>query len=206
MKKTIICSIPMKNKETIKKQNYVSSDKSLSVADREVKYAISSLLENNLNKNEKIKVILLAKSDGQDFYKENIAECMAEILTANKVGAQIEFSVIETEFLQEQNIHEEVLSKLIDEIDIKSHIMADITFGSKDLPILIFTALNFAEKFLECEIDNIIYTKATFVDGEVKNVELCDMIPLYYLNSLTNTVKGSDPEKAKEVFKSLLSF
>ena len=87
----------------------------------------------------------------------------------------------------------------------KAHVIADITYGPKDLPIVLFTAMNFAEKFLDCEIDNIVYGQATFVDGNAVNTKICDMIPLYYLNSVANTVQCSSPDKAKQLLKSLLS-
>ena len=65
--------------------------------------------------------------------------------------------------------------------------------------------MNFGEKFFDCEIDNIVYGQATFVDGNVVNTKICDMIPLYYLNSVANMVQCSDPIKAKQMLKSLLS-
>ena len=99
----------------------------------------------------------------------------------------------------------QLMGKIVDEIDNGSHIIVDITYGPKDLPIIIFTALGFAEKFLECEVDAIIYGQASFVDGHVVNTKICDMSPLYYLSSVTNTIKCDEPEKARKALKSLLS-
>lgn len=206
MKKIIICSVPMKSKESILKTKLTTMDKSLNISDRSVRYAVSALLDKNIEKDDEIKVILLAKRDGQKQYEENIKDCIAEISTSNTKSAKLNFIVIETDFSQEKNVHEEVLSKIIEEINEDAQVIADITYGPKDLPILIFTALNFAEKFLRCEIKNIIYTQANFIENKIVKTSLCDMIPLYYLNSLTNTVTGTNPQKAKEVFKSLLTF
>lgn len=63
------------------------------------------------------------------------------------------------------------MGRIIDEIDDESHIIADITYGLKDLPIIIFSALGFAERFLGCEIDAIIYGQANFVSGHVVNTK-----------------------------------
>ena len=49
------------------------------------------------------------------------------------------------------------MGSIVDELEIGARVLVDTTYGPKDLPIVIFTALNFAEKFLECQIDNIIY-------------------------------------------------
>ena len=64
---------------------------------------------------------------------------------------------------------------------------------------------NFAEKFLGCDIDNIIYGQANFVDGKPVNTKIWDMVPLFYLNTVTNTIHCDTPEKARKTLKSLLS-
>ena len=97
------------------------------------------------------------------------------------------------------------MSKIVDEIEDNSHIICDTTYGPKDLPIVLFSVLNFAEKYLKCDIDNILYGQATFVDGKPTDTKLCDMSPLYYLNSVTNTIRCDDPNKAREMLKNLLS-
>ena len=97
------------------------------------------------------------------------------------------------------------MAKIIDAIDVDTHIIADITYGSKDMPIVLFSAMGFAEKFLRCEIDNIIYGQANFENGKVVNTKICDMIPLYYINSVTDTIHCDEPEKAKQMLKTLLS-
>ena len=97
------------------------------------------------------------------------------------------------------------MGRLIEEIETGAHILVDITYGPKDLPIVIFSALNFAEKFLKCEIDNIVYGQAAFEGDKVVGSVICDMIPLYCLSSVTNTIKCEDPLKARQMLKSLLS-
>lgn len=97
------------------------------------------------------------------------------------------------------------MGSIVDELEIGARILVDTTYGPKDLPIVIFTALNFAEKFFECQIDNIIYGKAEFVNGKAVDTKMCDMVPLYYLGSITNSIHCVEPGKAKSMLKSLLS-
>ena len=94
---------------------------------------------------------------------------------------------------------------IVNELEDNAHITADITYGPKDLPIVLFTALNFAEKYFNCDIDNIVYGQAHFVDGKPTKTTICDMVPLYYLNSVANSVQCDSSEKAKEALKTLLS-
>ena len=184
---------------------YKSSDLSLPTIDTPVYYPVNAFLGKTLKKDDDIKIVLVVKKDSQNQGKKNAAKFVEELLNVNKVGAKIDYKIIETEFSEEQSVHEFLMSKIVDEIEDNSHIICDTTYGPKDLPIVLFSALNFAEKYLKCDIDNILYGQATFVDGKPTDTKLCDMSPLYYLNSVTNTIRCDDPNKAREMLKNLLS-
>ena len=203
MKKIIICNIPMR--EYVANTVYLSEDRSLPVSDKPYRYPINSLLSQIVKAEDELKIILLIKKDRNLFYEKNTADYKHEIeeICAN-TGARGEIVLIDTVFSQDKEKHEQLMGKLIDEIDIDSHIMADITYGPKDLPIVIFSALSFAEKFLKCEIDNIVYGQADFKNDKIVGSIICDMIPLYCLSSVTNTIKCDDPQKARQMLKSLL--
>ena len=203
MKKLIICNIPMR--EHVANTVYTSDDMSLPVSEKPYRYPINSLLSQTTNADDELKIILLIKKDGNTFYEKNTADYKQEIdeICAN-TGAKAELISIDTAFSQEKENHEQLMGRLVDEIDTGAHIMADVTYGPKDLPIVIFSALNFAEKFLRCEIDNIVYGQATFKDDRVVGSAICDMIPLYCLSSVTNTIKCDESEKARQMLKSLL--
>lgn len=204
MKKTIICSVPMK--ERVDFARYISDDKSLSVSDRKVRYPINAFLEKTLTRDDDLKVLLLVKKDRYEHYKKNAQNFCDELSQIDEgIGAKIEYSILDTDFEEIKSIHEELMGMIVDEIEIGTHILADVTYGPKDLLIVLFTALNFAEKFLDCAIDNIVYGQASFVDGNPVDTKICDMIPLYCLGSVTNTIHCSDPEKAKAMLKKLLS-
>ena len=204
MKKTIICGIPMK--KVVDQVVYRSDDKSIPSADRAVRYPVNAFLEETLKPSDELKIILLVKQDPHGSNEHNIGLFKEELANANaSIGAKVSYSVIDTDFSQSKSVHEHLMGRLVDEFDIGAHVIVDTTYGPKDLPIVIFTSLNFAEKFLKCEIDNIIYGQASFVDGHAVDTKLCDMIPLYYLGSITNTIHCIEPEKAKSMLKALLS-
>ena len=204
MKKIIICNIPMR--EYVANTVYASDDMSLPVSDKPYRYPINSLLSQTVAEDDELKIILLIKKDGNPFSEKNTADYKQEIDEICKnTGAKASFINIDTAFSQEKENHEQLMGKLVDEIDTNAHIVADITYGPKDLPIVIFSALNFAEKFLKCEIDNIVYGQATFKDDRVVGSVICDMIPLYCLSSVTNMIKCDESEKARQMLKSLLA-
>ena len=99
----------------------------------------------------------------------------------------------------------------IDNFDIKvqkteAEIYADITFGPKSLPLLIFSVIQFGEKFFDCSIGNIIYLKAEFKNNVlVEGTQLvCDYTPMYLLNSMINTFKEEIGENAINTFEKIL--
>lgn len=203
MKKIIICNIPMR--EYIANTVYSSDDSSLPVSDKPYRYPINSLLSQTVKVEDELKIILLIKKDENTYYEKNTADYKQEIEEiCRTTGAKADFVLIDTAFSQEKENHEKLMKRLVDEVDTGAHIMVDITYGPKDLPIVIFSALNFAEKFLKCEIDNIVYGQAAFKDDKVVGSTICDMIPLYCLSSVTNTIKCDEPEKARQMLGSLL--
>lgn len=204
MKKVIICNIPMR--EYVAKTVYTSNDLSLPVSEKAFRYPILSFLTQTVIAGDELKVLLIIKKDGNEFYKKNTEDFkteMSEVL--NTTGAKAEYVIIDTVFSQDKETYEQLMVSLANEIDVGSHILADITYGPKDLPIVIFSALVFAENFLRCEIENIIYGQAEFANNKVVGTAICDMSPLYYLSSVSNTIKCDDPEKAKQMLKSLLT-
>lgn len=204
MKKTIICGIPMK--KVIDEVVYRSDDKSIPSADRAVRYPINAFLEETLKPSDELKIILLVKQNSYGSHEQNIGLFKEEFANANtNIGAKVSYTIIDTDFSQSKSVHEHLMGQLVEEFEIGAHVIVDTTYGPKDLPVVIFTALNFAEKFLKCEIDNIIYGQASFADGHAVDTKLCDMIPLYYLGSITNTIHCVEPEKAKSMLKTLLS-
>lgn len=204
MKKIIICGIPMK--ENLDQVVYTSDDKSLPASDKAVRYPISAFLENAMQATDELKVLLLVKKDKYGYHERNVEFFKQELAEVNVgIGARISYSIIDTDFSQAKAIHEQLMSEIVDELDIGSHILVDATYGPKDLPIVIFTSLNFAEKFLDCKIDNIIYGQASFEDGHATDAKLCDMIPLYCLGSITNTIHSVESKNAKSMLKKLLS-
>lgn len=204
LKKVIICNVPMR--EYVAKTVYTSNDLSLPVSKQAFRYPVLSFLSQTLTSGDELKVFLLVKKDGNEFYEkntENFRSEMSDVLSFT--GASAEYVIIDTAFSQDKETHEQLMVSLAEAIDVDSHIIADITYGPKDLPIVIFSVLTFAENFLHCEIENIIYGQVEFANNIVVGSKICDMSPLYYMSSVSNTIKCDDPVKAKQILKSLLT-
>ena len=136
MKKTVICNISMK--ENLDQVIYSSTDRSLPVSDRKVSYPICAFLEKTMTSEDELDAILLVKKDKNDHYKKNIERFREELEAVNeKIDADISYTIIDSEFEEHQTVHEQLMKEIVAHISDKSHILADITYGPKDLPIVL---------------------------------------------------------------------
>ena len=203
MKTVILCHIPMKPQ--VASTVYAPGDTGLTVSPTPVRYPISAAFAGLFTKDDDLTVIRLVKKDAHGHYEENAKLLEQELREANAaVGAALHFSTISTDFVQTRQVHSALLGAIIDAIPDGARIISDITYGPKDLPIVVFAALGFAERSLGCRVQQILYGQADFQDGRVVSTQLCDMSPLYTLSAVAATVCGDEPTRARKTLKALM--
>jgi hypothetical protein len=159
--------------------------------DGEVLFPINAVLAKTLKKGEKGTVVFLATSGGSDNHSaENREKFQMELDAINKeIGAHLNYETIEVPFEPQKELIERLISSLVSKFGEKAQIIADITFGMKPLPMVLFCALNFAEKFYSATVQNIVYGKVEFSGGKTFNPMIYDLTPLYYLNKLIGSME-----------------
>lgn len=206
MKRIIFSTLPMR-KELIK-LNYKVDGNSTIEYDGEVVFPVNSVLARTLKREDNVKVVLLSKLDAEGNSAVNAGMFQKELNEINAdIGANIEYITITTPFVETRDVHEKLMREMIGKLEQDAEIIADITYGPKPVPIVMFAVMNFAEKFFNCEIKNIVYGKVDFVAGKKvpENPVLFDITPLYYLNSITNTMEYNSAEEAVKALDILLS-
>ena len=208
----VFSDIPMKKK--LYAFRYRSSGNAEIDYDKEVVFPVNCVLAKTMKKGERVKVVLLAKEDVEGNTPVNVNEFVKELDAINAdIGAEIEYVPLVTPFKETGDVHENLFREIVGQLENGAQIVADVTYGPKPLPIILFAALNFAEKFFNAEIKNIVYGKVNFVDdgqGEGNTVpvnpELFDLTHLYYLNGVTNAMEYGSSEEALEALDRLLKF
>ena len=209
--KIVFCDIPMK-KELDRHAYKVNGNKTIEY-DGEVFVPVNSVLAKTMKQGERVKVVILSKNDVEGNSKVNVEKFQEELNGINAgIGAQIEYVTLASDFTETRSVHENLFRQMVAELEEDAEIIADITYGPKPLPIIIFSVMNFAEKYFDADIKNIIYGKVDFVDdgsgtGKTKtsNPEIYDLTPLYYLNGITNAMEYRDSEEAVKALDTLLS-
>jgi hypothetical protein len=166
-----------------------------------VLFPINAVLAKTLKAGEKGTVVFLSTSGGSDNHSaENIEKFQAELDAINKeIGAILSYETIEVPFEPQKEVFEQLISSLVSKFGQKSQIIADITFGMKPLPMILFCALNFAEKFYSATVENIVYGKVEFSGGKTFNPMIYDLTPLYYLNKLIGSMECKTTTAAVEM-------
>lgn len=206
MKKIVFSNLPMT--ERFKLHYPVDGNKSIEY-DGEVTFPVIAVLARTLAKGDDVKVVLLSKESENGTGEEYSALFQSELNEINRsIGANIEYVIIPTPFVETREIHEKLFCSMVDKLEDDAEIIGDITYGPKPLPIIMFSVMNFAERFFHAEIKNIIYGKVEFIKGErePKNPMIFDLTPLYYLNALTNAMEFSSSAEAVKALKDIIDF
>lgn len=203
MKKIVFVDIPMQRKN---KMNYCGMGNVKSSYDKEVLYPVNAVLAQKTLAGEELKIVLLETKNNEDSHdeqtKENARIFEEEIKAALAgKGAKVEVIHLDSDFDESKENHEVRFRKMLDVLEEKCELYADITFGPRLLPMLLLCVFNFAERFFDCRVKGMFYGKTLHdLDDNMKLSAgaLYDVSPLYYLNNLTNSMQASSGEDAKE--------
>ena len=170
MKKIIFTNLVMQEPFLCKYE--VDNSKELEY-EHKVFFPINAILAKTLNKCDDVKVVIIKRDNIANNNEKNEKLLKDELNKINeKIGANITYKTLNYEYVEKISIHEKIIKDLIDEIEENAHILADITYGPKPQMISIFTALRFAEKFFNCEVDSIIYGKTELQASDVVATDL----------------------------------
>jgi len=205
MKKIVLCNVMMK--ERLDAFCYNVSGNSTIEYDGKVIFPINSILARTLKKDDDVKIILLKKEDIEGNSDRNTIEYKNELDRINSnLGAKIEYKILSAPHDESREVQEKLFKEILGEFVEGAAVYADITYGTKSLPIIVFSALSFAERFFKADIKNIVYGKVDFdKDNKPCNPELFDMSALFYLNSIVNTVECADGNSAMKMLDAILS-
>lgn len=210
MKKIIFVDIPMYKKSPL---NYYNTGNVKSKYNKEILYPINAVLSTELREDDVVKVVLLKTHTGDEGLDEQtkhnariFEDELDEIIRGKHI--KVEYVSLISDFDESKENHEIRFRNILSHLEEEGELFADITFGPKMLPMTVFCVFNFAERFFNCRIREIVYGKAMhdIETNKAHSGELFDVSPMYHLNNLTNSMEASDGKsalKALDLFFSL---
>ncbi len=166
-------------------------------------YPITVVMENRLNKGEEATVIsIIAHSDGEVNQSEkNYALFKQQVGELEKTkGVKINYVEISMGDRPTSASHRELLNALQEQLHDGDEVFADITYGFKSNPIVIFAALSQAYQLKdEIDIKEIIYGNL-YNGKETKTPEILEITSLFYMNALAGTVGNLKNDDGKKFF------
>ena len=179
--KIVYSNLPMKKE--LNAFRYRSEGNCLIEYDEEVIFPVNAVLAKSMAKGEKVKVVLLSKIDKEGNSAVNAGIFQQELNCINlSIGADIEYITLTTPFAETREVHEKLLRDMVGMLEKGAEVIADITYGPKSLPIIVFAVLNFAEKFFGVTIKSIVYGKVNFVGARRSHIGRYDAALLFELS------------------------
>ena len=198
--KLIITTVPMK--KDISRLHYPVVGNSVIEYNKKVFFPVNAVLAKTMQKGERGKILFLSTSGGEENYsKDNIKKFKDELVKINSgIEADLSWETIDIPFNPQNEVFERLISGIISKVEKGCQIIADITYGIKPLPMILFCALQFAEKFCNAAISNIVYGKAEFNrQNKPENPGLYDIASLFYLNKLICAMECESGETASKI-------
>ena len=203
MKKIVFVTLPLRG--GMEKRRYPVDGNALIETKEAVYFAVNSALSHKMAADDEIKVILLETKGGENAGKENAGLFIDELNAFNTAGAKIHAETLPVAFDPSKTNFQFVFKALIKELENGAEIYADVTYGPKPLSFLLFSVFQFAEKFFDCSIGNIVYSKVEFKEGKIIDGSemIYDITPLYLMNSFTNMIEAPDGGRAIHAVEAL---
>ena len=203
MEKIIYLNLPFQN--TPQKVSYTAIGNKTIQYDKEIHFPINALLANKLKNGDNVKIVILEKESEKTLENEILFK--DELNEINKdIGANIEYRVIKTEFNESYQVESTLLYDSVKELSKDCEIYADISYGPKTLPFIIFYTIKFAQKVYNAQLKMVIYGKVDFKpnSSEVTNAQIFDETPFFSLDNILNVIDEQSPKNALEIFKLMI--
>lgn len=171
-----------------------------------VSFPVISLLAKNLKKDDAVKIVMIVNKNETADRNSNIFEKEIELINAH-IGAKIVYEKIELDFVEDVINQQKRYRQIIGTFELGAEIYADITYGQKALPLVLFMALHFGEMYFDIDIKIIMYGKVEFKSNQIvkDSAEIFDLTSLFYLERVTESMNPADEKQALQQLDSLLS-
>lgn len=210
MKKFITTIPPMQRPWNLKNGVYTTVNNERLCCDFKTCFPVLPLIKGYSEGNEEIEIIAIF-ADDPDRCRDK--ETDLDISRANydrfkyhlsKYLSDINYKINEITIKYDETVeaHLNTFTKIIEQIDEGDTVFADITFGTKPLPIIEIMALNYALRIKkDVQVECLSYGGFNFNTGEMG---VFDVTSLLYMDEIINNMAKMNVENPIEMIKDIL--
>ena len=194
--------IPLQEPLSLTSSVYECGDNISLKNDLETSFPILIPIYNDVMEGEKISVVQINIDDGPNLI-ENAAKFKLELeQIQQKKKFDFEIRTIDINFTETIDNQINLFTEILNSVNENDEITADITYGTKAIPIIMINALECISKTIKnTSINRIVYGLKNFKTHEK---QIFDVSALFFLNSaLDSLIKANIPIN-KELIKSML--
>ncbi len=196
-----IMTIPMQAPANLHKIKYNSMGGKELESEYKTCYPVFTALDNVVAVGEKVKLTLIVVD--HDNARSSLTSFLDELKDfAGTRSFTYEIQKLETPFDESTDTHLELFGKIIDSIAPGDEITADMTYGSKPMPMIISMALSYAKNNISgTDIQRIIYGRYDFVHNKAY---VHDVTALFYMNSVVEKLGHTRAEDPGSIIRTML--
>ena len=163
-------------------------------------YPITPILADTAHDGDEIKVIAVRQVNSP--HSENLEVFRREL---DSLGRPYTFVDLTTPENQQRDGLLTLFEALTDAMESDACYYADATFGTKTYPLVLSSALHYAEKILDdTEVCGIYYRELTRESGQVKNARQYDISTLFTLDGIVDMAADAELTDKKAFIKLML--
>lgn len=203
MKRIYITAVPLPSNFPLEAQRVQCVNLELRRTDDSLTFPISRLIESTMEAGDEALVIGVRQvNESGDENKNRLLRDLDSL--------QIDYRFVDLTTPESQGKASllELFQNLANAIEERCCVYADVTFGTKTYPLLLFAALNYAEKVKNCDVLSLIYQEQRRdpITHKPTTTSIYDVTNLFYLSGIINTMGFSDASvrDKDELLRSLL--
>ncbi len=186
-------TISQQAKESLKLVHYLNPGQSPILEYGETHFPIIPLIANTVKSGETIHIYAVKPAYERTEYCLAVLQEELKSLS-EKICFQYELEIFDTPQSEVIGNHLDLFTRLVDSSSDDDQIYADITFGTKPIPMILLMFMTFAYKHRKhAEIEHVVYGA---MNHEEHTSSLYDVTALFFMNSVVNQLdseKISDP-------------
>ena len=155
-------------------------------------------MANQVESGEEVKITVVNTNDPNHYGEKNFDmffEQLSELMSKKNFSCKL--NILRVEFEETLNKQMKLLEDIVCTFESGDIVTADITYGNKPSPMVLLTALSYADNFCEDTfVKMLVYGAVAHGEGNSKTSFISDVTSLFYMNSLVNRMtltKPSDP-------------